>query len=769
MQRNNRGRLMRGTSLALLATLAACSSGGGSGPPPISTTPTPTPAPAPVPTPTPTPTPTPAPTPTPTPSYDTTEYRATVGAVSMNALAAYSRGATGLGVKVGVIDSGIDIDSAEFTGRIDPASAYLAGTGSIDDQDGHGTAVAFTLAGRRNGVATQGIAFDATLVVARTDNPGSCAASSGCQHDDPNIAAGLDLARTNGARVVNISLGGSPASPVLVNAINRATQAGLIVVISAGNDGTAEADPFALVANDPAARNLVVIAGSIGSNDQMSSFSDRAGSVASHYLAAIGESVRAPDNNNNPFLWSGTSFSAPQISGAVALLAQAFPTLTGAQIVDILFQSARDAGAVGVDPVYGRGILDLTRAFQPLGSSSLAGSRQPVSLSVNGTLSSAMGDAARTGLGAVILDGYGRAFAIDLANTLRAAPASSPLNDVLGIETRSYAASTGKTAVAVTIAPGNREARLDRLTLGERDAARARTLAASVMTMIDGKTQVAFGYAQHGTVLGAQLAGRRDPAFLIARSPADDNDFASRAGSSAAIRRTIGGWGLTAAAEAGSIRARSLLAPDRATDLRQLYDRVGLTVDRSVGPLSLALGGTRLAEYNSVLGAHFDGALGAARAISWFVDADARLSPGGGWTIGGSWRQGWTNAAVRAGLVGGGVITSNAFAADIGKSRIFNRHDAMGLRIAQPLRVASGGIDLSLPTNFNYASGTADVFTRQRLNLTPTGRELDMELRYLRPIGPGAIDTHFFWRRNPGNIASNPADYGMAMRYSFSF
>ena len=54
---------------------------------------------------------------------------------------------------------------------------------------------------------------------------------------------------------------------------------------------------------------------------------------------------RAPDQTGAQFLWSGTSFSAPTISGAVALMAQAFPNLTGKQIVEILFNSADDLGA----------------------------------------------------------------------------------------------------------------------------------------------------------------------------------------------------------------------------------------------------------------------------------------------------------------------------------------------------------------------------------------------------------------------------------------
>ena len=62
---------------------------------------------------------------------------------------------------------------------------------------------------------------------------------------------------------------------------------------------------------------------------------------------ALGYKDRAPDETGAQFLWSGTSFSAPTISGAVALMAQAFPNLTGKQIVSVLFQSADDLGSSG--------------------------------------------------------------------------------------------------------------------------------------------------------------------------------------------------------------------------------------------------------------------------------------------------------------------------------------------------------------------------------------------------------------------------------------
>ena len=72
--------------------------------------------------------------------------------------------------------------------------------------------------------------------------------------------------------------------------------------------------------------------------------------------------------------------AAPQVAGAVALLAQAFHNLSGAQIVNLLLSSARDAGDAGTDPVYGRGILDIGRAFAPQGSTALAGTSVAVPL-----------------------------------------------------------------------------------------------------------------------------------------------------------------------------------------------------------------------------------------------------------------------------------------------------------------------------------------------------------------------------------------------------
>ena len=707
-----------------------------------------------------------------------------MGAVSANSLAAYSKGATGLGIKVGVVDSGVDLQSAEFGTRIDPASADVAGDPSVDDEGGHGTAVAFTIGGRRNDTGTHGISFDATLIVARADTPGSCATTtsdgkSGCKFSDTAIGRGIDLAVTNGARVINVSLGGSVAGSPVINAINRATAAGVIIVISAGNDSTADPDPFAQIANNGAvSRGLVIIAGSVGANDSrtpgadvISSFSGKAGNSIAHYLAAVGEKVRAPDNNNTPFLWSGTSFSAPQIAGAVALLAQAFPNLTGAQIVSILFQSARDAGDVGPDGVYGQGVLDLTKAFAPIGATSVAGTPARVSLGINGTLSAPMGDARQGALNSVILDSFDRAYTLDLAETIIHGSPQRSLVGALQARTRNYSSDFGNTSVALTVAPARGGALVQRTMLSSEQAEKARAIAGIVTRRLGSTASFALGFSESGDTLTARLAGRADPAFLVAQDPTHNLGFDSQVRGSAAVRQTFGKWGITGAVESGSALSRDAEAMPALRDRyrRYGYQKAALAVDRQFGPVSAGLSGTVLTENNTLLGARFSDGLGGTRATSYFVDLAARVDLGARWSLGAALRKGWTIARLHNGVDGGGTIQTNAFAFDIAKDGLFAKRDRFGLRLAQPLRVSSGGITLRLPTDYDYESVSVTAWSNQTLNLAPQGREVDVEARYALPLWWGDLQTNLFYRRNPGNFSSLPDDAGATLRWSTAF
>src|SRR3546814_5522361 len=143
-------------------------------------------------------------------------------------------------------------------------------------------------AAARDNTGVLGIAWDAQLLVARADDPGSCGTdtpqdpSLGCAFDDSSIAAGIDLAVRSGAAVINISLGGGWASQVLLAAVARAASAGVVIVVSAGNGGDGsepgidpnQPDPFAssLLA---AGNGNVIIVGSIDENGALDRKSTR--------------------------------------------------------------------------------------------------------------------------------------------------------------------------------------------------------------------------------------------------------------------------------------------------------------------------------------------------------------------------------------------------------------------------------------------------------------------------------------------------------------
>jgi len=793
--RRNTTRRMAGRPMPILLSIAAlslagCGGGGGARP-----APTPAPPSAPAPTPTPTPVPTPTPTPPPTGNFNTAETRRSDGVNFHGAITAYQAGATGQGILAGVIDDGIDQDSPEFAGRISSFSADVAGSRGINGEGTHGTNVAQILLGAKNDAGTMGIAFNANLLVLRADRPGSCATEdpandeSGCQFPESAIAAGLDRAIGAGARVVNISLGGGdPPGATLRGAVQRATAAGIIVILSAGNEGDTTAggndpnnpEPFAQGMRD-AGGGLVIIVGSVDENGVSSDFSNRAGTYAGSYLAALGEDVCCTykdgvieTQGGFVFVISGTSFAAPQVAGAVALLAQAFPSLSSQQIVQLLYQSARDAGAAGDDAVYGQGVLDIARAFQPMGATTLAGTATAVNLgSALGILGGPMGDAGTGRPGSTIglvADGFGRAFSVDFGQSLAPRRPDFKLSGAIGGLIRAQSATSNATALSLVTAPG--AGRGDALAgLSFHDAQAARTLAASVVTRLDARTRIGFA-AGRGT--GGLLAGERGDsghAMLIGDGAHDGLGFAASPGIGSMLRHNIAanhyvsimledGW-----VSGSRWRDDPLLRYRSGRDSR--YQRVGAAWDARFGPVRGALGASWLRESDSLLGARLGPVFGSGGATSLVGDASVGVDLANGWRLSGAWRQMWTRPD-RGGLIAGGALWSSAFSFDIAKAQLFRPGDRAALRFAQPLRVARGGIDLLLPVAHDYASGQTD-FGRRTYNLAPTGRELVVEASYALSLLGGDLIANAWVRRDPGHIAAMPDDKGAALRFTLGF
>ncbi|RKF21671.1 hypothetical protein D6851_06435 [Altericroceibacterium spongiae] len=379
----------------------------------------------------------------------------------------WTLGATGSGVTIAVIDSGIDMDSPEFANRISSSSVDIyAGETSrgLKGSDGHGTHVALVAAAGRNDQGILGMAWDASVMALRADRPGTCSSdgtmnvASTCAFDDIKVAEAIDYAVGNGAKIINISLSGSSASTILRNSVKNAVNAGLLVVIASGNDGATE--PSAYASSLANGTGGVLIVGSADETGTISDFSNRAGSDGNHFITARGEGIccvykdgQIYQSGGIVYLLRGTSFAAPQVAGAAALLAQAFPTLTGNEIAQILIESAADAGDEGVDSIYGMGLLDLESAFAPAGVTRLAGTDHALALSDNVAIASpAMGDALDTAsLQTVMLDKYQRAYQVKLNGNFRSAGLANRLYAALAGDQRQAALSSDKASIAFTI------------------------------------------------------------------------------------------------------------------------------------------------------------------------------------------------------------------------------------------------------------------------------------------------------------------------------
>ncbi|TFI57277.1 peptidase S8 [Sphingomonas parva] len=685
-------------------------------------------------------------------------------------MTAWNAGATGRGIKVGVIDSGINANLAEFAGRIDPASRDLVASRGLSDTEGHGTAVSGVIAAARNGTGALGLAFDSTIISLNSSNPNDCDEEDGCKHNDNDIARGIDVAVANGARVINISLGGDDIGGVMLNAVQRATAAGVVIVMSAGNDEKAEPGGFAVGAARQS-NGLVIIAGAHDSTGAIASFSNRAGTNQTYYLTALGTRVRTIDENGAATLWSGTSFSAPVISGAAALLAQAFPNLTGRQIVQLLLTTADDAGAPGSDAVYGRGLLNIARAFQPQGGVAMAGSNAPVPVGTSGgDASTAMGDATAAPnamAGAIILDGYSRAFVMDLATRLNRAPQDRPLGRALSGDQRSATVRNDMVAVSLTLdRTRSRQpwVGLAQLGLTYEDARQAKLLSGVIVSRLDARTKIAMGLSESSRTLQQRLTDSYTNAFLVARDPTSRTGFYGKDAASLGLRHDLGPVGLTVTGERGKV-LRDGLPRTLAVDPR--YSIASATLDRRIGRARVTLGATRLDEEATILGGRLTSAFGAGGATSWFGDATASIDLGAGWAGYASYRRG-TTAMGLGPMAQSGRLTTDAWAVDLSRQDAFRSGDQLAFRITQPLRVRSGGYGISLPVSYYYADGSVGYESRF-FNLAPTGREIDFEAAYGRGLWGGYVSANGFVRRQPGHVAEADPDLGGAIRYTLGF
>ncbi len=307
--------------------------------------------------------------------------------VLTNTKAAHAAGFTGKGVTIGLLDSGIRRDHPTLSGRVKQSFIYLdpkQNNVNVDDVIGHGTTVAQLAGGSAFGKWPGGIAPGANFVSARiiSDKPPKDDGSGKGNEVTDGSWLGMihaDLIRA-GAKISNNSWGGlywkgDNVTTTFINAMKPfVVDWGGLVVFATGNESFANpSDTASLPSQGMGAEILergwlAVAALDTLKPTQLASYSNACGLAMNYCLVAPGYVVFTDVNDtfDKPTYWvgKGTSFAAPQVAGAAALVWEAFPYFDNNLVRQTLLGTAVDLGAPGVDPVFGHGLLDVGKAVK---------------------------------------------------------------------------------------------------------------------------------------------------------------------------------------------------------------------------------------------------------------------------------------------------------------------------------------------------------------------------------------------------------------------
>jgi hypothetical protein len=702
----------------------------------------------------------------------------------------------GSGITIGMIDTGVVSTNAEISGRVSSLSSCAAVTfvclrGALDD-NGHGTATASIAAGQFNSSSMMsGVAPSATILSEKVLN------ASGVGYDT-DVANGIVRAANGGSQVISLSLTYIPSTAV-INAINYATTNGAVIVWAGGNASTWFNNGGSTSGLTQNALSHLVFVGSVNSGNTVSYFSNRPGtgyayagatsvSYASLWLVAPGENVLAPaiqyGSNSNAY-WTGTSMSAPEVAGALALLEATWPVLRrNGTATSVLFASATDLGAKGVDSTYGNGLLNLAKAFQPLGAlsvTSINGNAVPLGKGGGAIMASgALGSLAsvKSILSSyTTFDGFQRNFTSNLsrmvgnqsalANVL-ASQAAAPVD----VTSRALAGG-GHLTLAAADTSYYDNAGVQALTLSQRTT-ESRAPSAFFLSMTGGDgSSIAVGRGLPSTAAFASaIWGEGGAAAYQVNELGVSNALMSYAegGYFGSIGANLGkgvrlGLGWTSTPE----RAIWAISPDQAR-VQSSAAAVGLTV-KLTARLTTGVTLAALGENNSLLGSSYNVngplSLGAVhRSTSVGLSSAFDLGGGRGLLFDAAFAK-ISGASMHDGLIASvSPLTARAYGVSFVQANAFRDGDRLTLSVKKPLRVVSGSVQMAVTSVDDQGYPTTSLM---RANLKPNGNETDMGVGYAATFKRGLnLTTGLVYRSDAYNV-KGLGDVGARLAISMRF
>ncbi len=260
---------------------------------------------------------------------------------------------TGKGIKIAVIDTGLDGDQVALKGKV-AGQTDVTGMGLTPDI--HGTLVAGIIVSvPHNGSGISGVAPASALLAVKACQPQAPQAIQ-AQCWSLTLARGLDLAIQGGARIINLSLGG-PQDRLVRRLVDEAVSRGIVVVGAAGNDGPRGQPSF------PAALPNVVAVTAVDAQEQLYPEATQGDFID---LAAPGVEIVSTAPGNKLLVSSGTSLATAFVTATVALALERHPELSPQAVQALLEQTAKDLGPAGKDSQFGSGLVDACRAVAQL-------------------------------------------------------------------------------------------------------------------------------------------------------------------------------------------------------------------------------------------------------------------------------------------------------------------------------------------------------------------------------------------------------------------
>ena len=265
-------------------------------------------------------------------------------------------GNTGKGIKVGILDTGIDYNHEDLKGNYKGGYNFVNNNNNPMDDNGHGTHISGTIAAEDNDIGVVGVAPQAYLYSVKVlafDSTGSVS----------DIVSGLEWSVENSMQVINMSLGSDDNSISVSRAVENTCNAGVLIIAAAGNSGNAIGHGDNI--DYPSRYSSVVSVGATNVNDKRASFSSTGPSLE---LSAPGVDILSTLNGgiNKYGTLSGTSMASPHVTGVAALIIANEPGIANTR-VRIRMQATTEkmsnvTGGFSAKEWYGYGLIDAVKS-----------------------------------------------------------------------------------------------------------------------------------------------------------------------------------------------------------------------------------------------------------------------------------------------------------------------------------------------------------------------------------------------------------------------